>query len=191
MTNFNNIKKKNEYFIKIYDEILDLEFSKNMWLEFKEIVNHSKHFKKYGAAFLHWFSMNYLYRTIIQIAKLTDYNDSQKDDISIREYLKLKNETKDLQIISDIFNKIKKIRHKEIAHLTNKKILNHPTYKELNNDIDTLKKIIEKYVLLETKSGSMPLPVEIKELFSEAWIEKETAHAGNTQNNEQSHNKNE
>ena len=57
-----NLNKSNcqQYITKIYEEFIELEVSNNIWNEFVNIVNNSKHFKKYGGSFLHWIMNNYI-----------------------------------------------------------------------------------------------------------------------------------
>ena len=176
-----NLNKSNcqQYITKIYEEFIELEVSNNIWNEFVNIVNNSKHFKKYGGSFLHWIMNNYICSMVILISKLTD-KKQKTDDISIIEYLKFKYKIshdktilKDIQDIKDINKTFKEIRNKNIAHFTSTDVQQPPLFKDLNISINNLKIILKKYYFEETKNVYVHPNLLLKELFSKAWIKTE------------------
>lgn len=168
-----------QYITAIYEEFIELEISKNTWIEFKNIVNNSEHFKRYGSPFLHWIMNNYICRMVIFISKITD-KKQKSDDISIIEYLYFKYRISqdktiltDIKTINDINKTFKEIRNKNIAHFTSTNVQQLPLIKDLNISIDYLKNILTKYYFQETKNTYMYPDLLLKELFSKAWIKTE------------------
>ncbi len=74
--------------------------------------------------------------------------------------------------------RIRKFRHKHVAHRADRSLRRLPTFEELNKCADLLEDLLKKYVLLiETQCLTQVLPVwqyDWKKIFRTVWIEGST-----------------
>ena len=98
----------------------------------------------------------------IEITKTSKSSDSC--DIMIND---------DLNKIESIFESVRKLRDKRIAHLTNTKIKNVPTYETINKNVEELLDIIKKYNLLifNVHETFDYCDLNIHSVFEKPWIE--------------------
>ncbi len=79
---------------------------------------------------------------------------------------------KDIEEIEQIFNKIKKLRHKKLAHLTNTKVKKVPTYDDIEQSVMQLQNLVHKYYLLlfNIHQTFHYYDLNVKSVFEKAWI---------------------
>lgn len=82
---------------------------------------------------------------------------------------------KDIDEIKQIFNKIKKLRHKKLAHLTNAKVKKVPTYNDIEQSVIQLQDLVHKYylILFNEHKAFHYHGLNVKTVFEEAWIKKD------------------
>lgn len=79
---------------------------------------------------------------------------------------------KDIEEIKQIFNKIKKLRHKKLAHMTDTTVREVPTYEDIEKSIEQLQVLVKKYylILFNTHQTFHYYDLNVKTVFEEAWI---------------------
>lgn len=81
----------------------------------------------------------------------------------------------DIQKLDEVFRKIKKLRHKKIAHLTTAEIKKVPTYADVEDCINTIKAVAQKYKLIfyHSHDDFHYINLNIRTVFEKAWIDQE------------------
>ncbi len=77
--------------------------------------------------------------------------------------------------LKDIYDNLKKLRRKKLAHLTSTNVDQIPTYQELDEYVNIIKDIAQHYLLIlyNTSSDFHFIDLNVKTVFEKAWIDKD------------------
>ena len=169
----------------IFDEVLDLSFSEEVWNTLTKIEKRSSHFKKYGGHLQLWIDKNYTYKVIVQIAKICDPKANRKDDMNLTLFL---SKLKEKQYIS--FEKFLATYKKAPIKEEERKILyyygNTPLY-ELTTTIEDVQKNFKEITGYSHKRTDFSIMInkdinQVKEVFNiiETFRHKKIVHLTRT-----------
>lgn len=164
MINKENLKESIEYIIS---EIGYLSIQKECFFMIKKLIEKNEKSNIYLKQCLY---ENLVYTYIIKLTRILE-PDKYKDDTSlylIYKYLKLPLEKFNEQHLSELYEKLKNVRHKRIGHLTEQKI--NITWKELDEILrytqDLANVALQKIEGIIISDWKMPLKLITDDKFS-------------------------
>lgn len=98
---------------------------------------------------------------------ITGYSYTKKDFSNMLE--------NDISKIENIFNSIKKLRNKKLAHLTNTNLEKVPNYNDIEKYVEILQKLVNKYcsIILNARIAFHFDNLNVKTVFEKAWIKND------------------
>ena len=99
-----------------------------------------------------------------EFKEITGYSYKEKDFSKMID--------KDIEEVKQIFIKIKKWRHKKLAHITKTTVEKVPTYEDIEKSIEQLQILVKKYylILFNTYQTFHYNNLNVKTVFQKAWI---------------------